>query len=531
MAGSLLWGSAVAQGEALRTTRVFPVLPTVAAGVPREARCDAVSRLVPDAGYRCEVNGQTYDPCLLAADAATWVCGADPHAGGGFAVHPLSLPAPAPAAQQRLSLEALRTARYRNEFGFGGYITLKGGRYSDRAANLDVRLLRVAYGDLNGDGLEDAAVVLGSAAGGSGVFLSLAAVLNEQGRAVNVASEFLGERAEVRGLYVDNGRVSLDLRWPAPAESQERGSMPVTLTYRLEGARLRAEVRPLMVELEGGERCVPQLEGPGGMEETLLYRCAGGGVLLGEPRPGSVWTARWAPAPGAASAQEVGLRAVWQPVAVLRRWHALGLEPGRVRLDAGLPGASVRPEFVPYRALDPAVRWAAAPDHLLLRLGGGAQLAIYPVSDLLAVYAPDPAATLQLRQLRDLLRGSAWPSTDLPSLQPPQLRVRTVPLTAAQARGLRFLAVEPMTSPGPLVYRFLGLSSDGRYLLHLRAPLRLAEGAGLPVELRRTLEAGEAGALRREHEAVRAALEAAPDTAFLPSLADLDALVRALRLR
>ena len=41
----------------------------------------------------------------------------------------------------------------------------------------------VFYGDLNGDGLEDAAVVLATQNGGTGTFIELAAVLNHDGRA------------------------------------------------------------------------------------------------------------------------------------------------------------------------------------------------------------------------------------------------------------------------------------------------------------------------------------------------------------
>ena len=50
----------------------------------------------------------------------------------------------------------------------------------------------VAFGDLDGDGIWDAAVVLEANGGGSGTFRSLEAVVNEDGAPVHVASRPAG---------------------------------------------------------------------------------------------------------------------------------------------------------------------------------------------------------------------------------------------------------------------------------------------------------------------------------------------------
>ncbi len=86
-------------------------------------------------------------------------------------------------------------------------VTLSGGRYSEPIAGaatewqvwlLDLR----ARGDITGDYRQDAAVIYVVNGGGSGNFVHLGVMENQAGEAVHVASVLLGDRVDVRDLYI-----------------------------------------------------------------------------------------------------------------------------------------------------------------------------------------------------------------------------------------------------------------------------------------------------------------------------------------
>ena len=67
------------------------------------------------------------------------------------------------------------------------------------------------YGDFNRDGLKDAAVVVAQSEGGSGHFLELAFLINEDGQLVHQVSHYLGDRVIVNSLKERSGKVVIDL--------------------------------------------------------------------------------------------------------------------------------------------------------------------------------------------------------------------------------------------------------------------------------------------------------------------------------
>lgn len=69
----------------------------------------------------------------------------------------------------------------------------------------------IAYGDLNADGLEDAAVILRTYNGGNGNFPELAAVLNLNGKADNVSIVAFGSEIAVEKFYITAGVIVLDM--------------------------------------------------------------------------------------------------------------------------------------------------------------------------------------------------------------------------------------------------------------------------------------------------------------------------------
>lgn len=96
----------------------------------------------------------------------------------------------------------------------------------------------VAYGDLNGDGVEDAAVLLAENSGGSGVFVYLAAVTNQDGTPVNVATQFLGDRVDIKSVIIEDGEIVVNMITQGPDDPFCCPTIEVTQRYRLDGDQL-----------------------------------------------------------------------------------------------------------------------------------------------------------------------------------------------------------------------------------------------------------------------------------------------------
>jgi hypothetical protein len=157
-------------------------------------------------------------------------------------------PTPSPAAPSTsgaypaLSVDILRNAKYTLP-GCDGPIThtyqLTDGKYQSMAdpSSADYILIsmagEVAFGDLNGDGLDDAALVLGVSCGGTGVFESLIVVLNAGGVTQQVGRDDLGDRSAINALTIASARVTLDMRVNGPDDPLCCPTLPKSQTYRL----------------------------------------------------------------------------------------------------------------------------------------------------------------------------------------------------------------------------------------------------------------------------------------------------------
>ncbi len=80
-----------------------------------------------------------------------------------------------------------------------------------------------ATGDLNGDGEDEAVVLLNYAPGGTGQFLNLAVMSKSgaqvSGKADNIATIFVGDRVRVRNLQIKNGKIVLGVVQVGPKDS------------------------------------------------------------------------------------------------------------------------------------------------------------------------------------------------------------------------------------------------------------------------------------------------------------------------
>ena len=110
------------------------------------------------------------------------------------------------------------------------------------------------FGDLDGDGIADAAVIAYVDSGGSATEIYLIAVFDRDGAPVQAAREFLGERTRVQSLSISGGQIVVTLLAHADDDPLCCPSQKVTYTFDLEQVQ-----RIRTVEVSIGDR---QMEEP-----------------------------------------------------------------------------------------------------------------------------------------------------------------------------------------------------------------------------------------------------------------------------
>ena len=167
---------------------------------------------------------------------------------------PTQTPTPPP-----LTRGALRNAEYRNSlfahsivsdarmrFLDGGYRTVhrywsNGKQYQQ---NVHMSLLErdeiLAFGDLDGDGSDDAALIISIYQGGTSTYRYLTAVLNDGGAATHMASTFVGLKVGIESVTIANGSILLRTTEQAPDDPSCCPSLKMARTYRLAGNALQA---------------------------------------------------------------------------------------------------------------------------------------------------------------------------------------------------------------------------------------------------------------------------------------------------
>ena len=132
---------------------------------------------------------------------------------------PTSLPS---GELQRLTLEELRNAAYHVPLldPADPAIRLQDGQaalfYEDVPAGGIWLGDQMAFGDLDGDHIADAAVIVFYNGGGSGTFISLVAVLDRDGAPVQWAHDLLGDRVAVQSVTISHGEIVLDMLTHSP---------------------------------------------------------------------------------------------------------------------------------------------------------------------------------------------------------------------------------------------------------------------------------------------------------------------------
>jgi hypothetical protein len=91
---------------------------------------------------------------------------------------------------------------------------------------------QMAFGDLNGDGVGDAALLLAENYGGSGVFVSLVAMLDQNGQPLQAASVLIDDRPKINSLGIRNGQILLDAIVHGPNDPACCAARPTKQTFR-----------------------------------------------------------------------------------------------------------------------------------------------------------------------------------------------------------------------------------------------------------------------------------------------------------
>ena len=144
-----------------------------------------------------------------------------------------------------LTVEMLMNAEYHSEWPAEGVAKLTDGEYQEEivpgaASKLIIVVYpdMYAFGDLDGDSVDDAAVVLATSGGGSGTFISLEAVTNDKGTPKHVASAELGDRAKIESVVIESGEITVDLVTHGPHDPLCCPTVEATQKYKLQGGTL-----------------------------------------------------------------------------------------------------------------------------------------------------------------------------------------------------------------------------------------------------------------------------------------------------
>jgi hypothetical protein len=198
------------------------------------------------------------------------------------------IPSEMPPAGAAFTVEQLQNAQY-TLFGTSDNKTvqLAGGAFqqgTDTSAPdyISVRLgPLVAFGDLNGDGVSDAAVTIAETYGGTGVFVSVAVLLNENGVPLHVASYTLDDRAIINSLLIQGGTVIVDALIHGDADPMCCPSLPVKETFRLLADKL-VLTRFVSKTADGQERAI-NIQNPANGSEVSGTATISGSVTIAPP--------------------------------------------------------------------------------------------------------------------------------------------------------------------------------------------------------------------------------------------------------
>ena len=138
-----------------------------------------------------------------------------------------------------LSVEALKNATYSGIYEEP--VTLTDGLYEGGEAG-DLRLHYkdndTLFGDLDGDGVDDAVVFLQDSGGGTAAFIYVAAQLNQDGQPVDAGAVMVDDRVQFKAAAIEDGQVNVEVTTRGPGDADCCASYLTHKTYALQEGKL-----------------------------------------------------------------------------------------------------------------------------------------------------------------------------------------------------------------------------------------------------------------------------------------------------
>ena len=153
---------------------------------------------------------------------------------------PVPTDTPVPTTASGLTMDMLRNGTDFAPF-YSRMVKLVNGTSSEGSGTdlYSVQVLdTVTFGDLNGDGVKDAAILLAESGGGSGDFESVVAILDKGGTPSQAGQVQLGDRVRINSLAIDSGTIKLDTLVQGPCDPMCCPSLSETQSFRLVGNTL-----------------------------------------------------------------------------------------------------------------------------------------------------------------------------------------------------------------------------------------------------------------------------------------------------
>ncbi len=151
------------------------------------------------------------------------------------AAAPTQAPVPALSADQVMNMSVQLVSNDQHPV-----VQLKDGVYhtgadASGADFADVRLVKdhIAFGDLNGDGAVDAAALMSENYGGSGVFVSVLAVLNSGGQPTQAGAAPVDDRPQLGALEIKDGQIVFTGTIHGPTDPGCCAALPVSENFGL----------------------------------------------------------------------------------------------------------------------------------------------------------------------------------------------------------------------------------------------------------------------------------------------------------
>ncbi len=136
-----------------------------------------------------------------------------------------------PTAEPGLTLQQLQNMSYLSP-NFGTPVQLKEGVYNEDSMAVSL-LPQIAIGDLNGDQINDAAVLLAENGGGTGTFVSLVVIVSQDGEFRQVGSAMIDDRPVIESLKIDDGDILLNAVVHGINDAMVSPTLGVKQTYKL----------------------------------------------------------------------------------------------------------------------------------------------------------------------------------------------------------------------------------------------------------------------------------------------------------